>query len=63
MNVAAQDYTLLSVAIIMLLVLYEWVTGKYREGRKTKQDWQMFALSSGVLAVIERPLLLFCCFG
>ena len=63
MSIAAEDYTLVSVAVILVLVLYEWATGKYKNGKKTRQDWQMFALSSGVLAVVERPLLLLCCFG
>lgn len=66
MNVLEQsfdDFSYLSIGIIGALILYEWATGKYREGRKTAQDWKMFALSAGVLAVLERPLLLLCCFG
>ena len=57
------DFSLWSIAFIALLVVYEWLTGKYRDGRKTLLDWKMFALSAGVLAVLERPLLLLCCFG
>ena len=57
------QFTYLSAGIIVLLSLYEWLSGKYRNGRKTLQDWEMFALSATTLATIERPLLLFCTFS
>lgn len=63
LNQSFADFSLLSIAIIAVLVIYEWLTGKYQDGRKTLQDWKMFALSASVLAVLERPLLLLCCFG
>ena len=58
-----QILTAATVGTIFVLVLFEWFTGKYKDGRKTLNDWKMFALSAGIIAAIERPLLLFCCFG
>jgi len=62
MEATKEGYTVLSMAIILALVLFEWFTGKYKNGKKTQQDWKMFGISSVMIAAIERPLLLFCCF-
>ena len=42
---------------LVCLVLYEWGSGKYRAGKKTKVDWQMFALSATGVALVEQPLI------
>ncbi len=49
---------LVVIVSVLLLVLFEWQTGKYAEGAKTRRDWQMVALSASGVALIERPLLL-----
>jgi len=62
MEATKESYTLLSISIILLLVIYEWATGKHKDGKKTKTDWKMFGICSAMIAVVERPLLLFSAF-
>ncbi len=50
-------FGMISMSIMAFLVMYEWLTGKYRGGKKTKADWKMFGLSAAGLALVEKPLL------
>lgn len=54
-----QALPVLVVLCVLALAMFEWATGKYKEGAKTRKDWQMVALSASGVAFIERPLLLF----
>ncbi|MEM7138422.1 MAG: sterol desaturase [Myxococcota bacterium] len=39
-------------------ILYEWLAGKYKDGKKTREDWLMGGLSASFLSIVQRPLLL-----
>lgn len=54
---------LISVGILLWLTAMEWAGGKFRDGRKTREDWQMFALSSLGITLVERPALQAAVFG
>ena len=45
-----------------LLLSYEWLAGRYKDGKKTKEDWAMAGLALGFLAVVQRPVLTFIVF-
>ena len=38
--------------------LYEWVNGKYKNGKKTKEDWKMAGICLAALVFVQRPLLM-----
>lgn len=42
---------------LALLLIYEFSSGKYRFGKRTKIDWQMTGLSFAMLAIVQRPLI------
>ncbi|MCF4167349.1 hypothetical protein L2U69_16995 [Zavarzinia compransoris] len=46
-----------TLGALCVLVLYEWASGKYGGGRKTANDWKMFALSGLGVGLVERPAL------
>ena len=58
-----KGFTILSFGLILFYIVYEWLMGRNKDGKKTKQDWQMFGISVAWLTIIERPLLIFCSFG
>ena len=45
-------------SILLLLIIYEALMGRYRNGRKTREDWAMGFISIGMLAAVQRPLLM-----
>ena len=55
-----QGYNWLSFLVLALLSLFEWARGRFRQGRKTAEDWKMMAISSAGVFAIERPLQIFC---
>jgi hypothetical protein len=62
MDLAISGFTQVSLAVLLLLCAYEWLTGKYKDGKKTAQDWKMFSISNLGINLIERPLQLFLVF-
>lgn len=44
--------------ILVLLIAYEWLMGRYKEGRKTREDWAMGAIAISALSLVQRPLLI-----
>ena len=50
----------ITTTVMALLVLFEWRTGKYSQGRKTASDWKMLGLSAAGIALVERPVMLAC---
>lgn len=50
-------YGLVAMSVMALLVIFEWSSGKYREGRKNLTDWKMFGLSTAGVSLVERPLM------
>jgi len=57
----AHDTALTMSAIVFafmgLLLVYEWLAGRYKDGKKTKEDWAMAGLALGFLATVQRPAL------
>lgn len=49
--------SIVTLGALLLLVAFEAATGRYRDGRKTVTDWQMFGLSTAGIVLLERPLL------
>ena len=48
-----------SGACLLGFILYEWIMGRYKNKKKTKEDWAMGGLSLLFLSVVQRPLLTF----
>jgi len=49
----------LVLPLFMLFCIgFEWLTGKYREGRRTAKDWQMAGLCTAAMFAVQRPLLI-----
>jgi len=46
------------LAGLLIFCLYEALNGRYRNGRKTREDWAMGAIAISVLGLVQRPLLL-----
>lgn len=44
---------------LILATSWEWLSGKFENGRKTAMDWKMAGISLGMLNFIQRPLLMF----
>lgn len=44
---------------IIVFALWEWLSGRARAERKSKEDWQMAGLSAAGMVLIQRPALLF----
>lgn len=53
----------IGISAVLLFILYECFTGKYRDGRKTREDWLMAGICLAALAFIQRPLLVLLIFG
>jgi hypothetical protein len=52
---------LLKVVIMLFIVLaalWEFASGRTKDGKKTKQDWYMAFLATFMMVVVQRPLLL-----
>ena len=55
-----QGYTWLSALLIVVLSVFEWLRGCYREGKKNLADWKMAFISSAGVFAVERPLMVLC---
>lgn len=53
----------IGITSLLVFVAYEFINGKYKDGKKTKQDWQMAGICLAALAFVQRPLLAFLVFG
>ncbi|AZT82365.1 sterol desaturase [Marinobacter sp. NP-4(2019)] len=53
-----QKLTMLVTSFIVLTALWEVVSGRTREGRKSKQDWRMAFLATFMMVAVQRPLVL-----
>ena len=53
----------IGLSALIVFLTYEFLAGKYRDGKKTKQDWQMAGICLAALAFVQRPLLGFIVFG
>ena len=53
----ATSMSFATVSILLFLILYEFLMGRYKDGKKTKEDWAIGGLSLGFLATVQRPLL------
>jgi len=49
--------SMIAFAALAMLLVYEWLAGRYKGGKKTKEDWAMAGLALGFLAIVQRPLL------
>lgn len=49
--------SVIAFAALAMLLVYEWLAGRYKYGKKTKEDWAMAGLALGFLATVQRPLL------
>jgi hypothetical protein len=54
---AASTVAEFSGVTLVLLLLYEWIAGRYKKPKKTREDWAMAAIALAFLAVVQRPLL------
>lgn len=50
--------TIIPAAFFLLCILYEWVTGNYRNGKLNAVDLKMAAISSVMVALVQRPLVM-----
>lgn len=48
---------LIVVAFIIIFALWEILSGRTKDGRKTKQDWHMALLATLMMSFVQRPLL------
>lgn len=53
-------YTKISLAVIGLFLLYEWLKGAHSNGKQTRKDWQMLGIAVSWISIVERPLLILC---
>ena len=53
-----QKLTMLVTAFIVVTALWEVVSGRTRDGRKSKQDWRMAFLATFMMVAVQRPLVL-----
>jgi hypothetical protein len=53
-------YTKISLAVIGLFLLYEWLKGAHSNGKQTPKDWQMLGIAVSWITIVERPLLILC---
>lgn len=52
---------ILKVIVLLFIViaaLWEIASGRNRDGKKTKQDWQMAFLATAMMSLVQRPLLI-----
>jgi hypothetical protein len=57
-RLASDQLGIIGAAVLLTLIAYEGLMGRYRDGRKTREDWAMGFISIGMLAAVQRPLLL-----
>ncbi|MCG8671861.1 MAG: sterol desaturase [Pseudomonadales bacterium] len=55
--------TIIPATFFVLCILYEWITGNYKDGKLNAVDFKMAAISSVVVALIQRPLVMAMVFG
>jgi len=48
---------LVVTVFILVAAIWELVSGRTKEGKKTKQDWQMAFLATFMMVAVQRPLL------
>ena len=53
----------IGITTVAVFCLYEWLQGKYRNGKKSREDWYMAGICLAALALVQRPLLMFLVFG
>ncbi len=53
----ATSMSYVTISCLAFFLLYEWLAGRNKDGKKTKEDWAMAGLSLGFLAAVQRPLL------
>ena len=51
-NQASEIVAYTGGAFLLLFCAYEWLLGRYRDGRKTSTDWAMAGLALGALALV-----------
>ena len=56
------NMSMIAFGALGLLLAYEWLAGRYKDGKKTKEDWAMAALALGFLAAVQRPVLTYVVF-
>ena len=54
------QFTYITLGLFGFYILYEGLRGRYRDGRKTVKDWQIFGISFAWLQFVERPMLIVC---
>ena len=54
---------LLGGAFVLTAMFYEWLAGKYKDGRKTKTDWKMTSLGLLGVVLFQRPLMMIIVFS
>ncbi len=54
--------SVVTLSSLLAFVMYEWLMGRYRQGKKTKLDWQIAGLALGFLATVQRPVLTYLIF-
>ncbi len=60
-NVSLTMSIIVFCAMVVLLA-YEWLAGRYKGGKKTKEDWAMAGLALFFLAAVQRPVLTYAVF-
>ena len=55
-----EQFTYITLALFGFYIVYEGLRGRYRGGRKTVKDWQLFGVSLAWLQFVERPMLVVC---
>lgn len=52
----------IALGALSCFLLYEWLKGRYQNGKKTKEDWVMAGLALGFLGAVQRPVLIYVVF-
>lgn len=52
------ESTIIPAVFFLLCIVYEWMSGNYSGGKLSRVDYKMAAISSVVVAVIQRPLVM-----
>jgi hypothetical protein len=53
----------ITIGSLLVATLFEWWSGKYRDGKKTAMDWKMAGLCTLALAAFQRPFVNFATFS
>lgn len=59
MNDAPIIQNILVASFLLLASLFEWLSGRNKDGRKSKQDWHMAAICLSAMYFIQRPAVYF----